>query len=189
MPVLLAGATSGVTTVQATDTVTATMTLPSVTGIVPTQNSTTGALTLPVGTTAQRPTASTGMVRYKSTLGVMEYYNGTAWYSVTGTTPPTAVEYLVVAGGGGGGSNDGGGGGAGGFKTSAVQSQAAEGTPTIGTQPFQRIKVAGSGAAVTMATTLAGGTDGMTILFIGNDSTNTVTIAQNDAANGFILLP
>jgi len=79
------------------------------------------------------------------------------------------------------------GGVAGGFKTSAVQALAAAGTPTIGTQPFQRIKVAGSGAAVTMATTLAGGTDGMTILFIGNDSTNTVTIAQNDAANGFIL--
>jgi len=79
------------------------------------------------------------------------------------------------------------GGVAGGFKTSAVQSLAAAGTPTIGTQPFQRIKVAGSGAAVSMATTLAGGTDGMTILFIGDDSTNTVTIAQNDAANGFIL--
>lgn len=79
------------------------------------------------------------------------------------------------------------GGVAGGFKTSAVQALAAAGTPTIGTQPFQRIKVAGSGAAVTMATTLAGGTDGMTILFIGDDSTNTVTIAQNDAANGFIL--
>jgi len=79
------------------------------------------------------------------------------------------------------------GGVAGGFKTSAVQALAAAGTPTIGTQPFQRIKVAGSGAAVSMATTLAGGTDGMTILFIGDDSTNTVTIAQNDAANGFIL--
>lgn len=79
------------------------------------------------------------------------------------------------------------GGVAGGFKTSLVQSISAAGTPTIGTQPFQRIKVAGSGAAVTMATTLAGGTDGMTILFIGDDSTNTVTIAQNDASNGFIL--
>ena len=79
------------------------------------------------------------------------------------------------------------GGVAGGFKTSAVQALAAAAAPTIGTQPFQRIKVAGSGAAVTMATTLAGGTDGMTVLFIGDDSTNTVTIAQNDAANGFIL--
>ena len=79
------------------------------------------------------------------------------------------------------------GGVAGGFKTSLVQNISAAGTPTIGTQPFQRIKVQGNAAAVTMATTLAGGTDGMMLLFVGNDSTNTVTIAVNDAANGFIL--
>ena len=79
------------------------------------------------------------------------------------------------------------GGVAGGFKTSLVQNISAGGTPTIGTQPFQRIKIAGNAAAVDMATTLAGGTDGMTVLFIGDDSTNTVTIAVNDAANGFIL--
>jgi hypothetical protein len=79
------------------------------------------------------------------------------------------------------------GGVAGGFKTSAVQSLSAAGTPTIGTQPFQRIKVQGNGGAATMATTLAGGTDGMTLLFIGNNSTNTVTIATSDIVNGFIL--
>ena len=79
------------------------------------------------------------------------------------------------------------GGVAGGFKTSATQNITAGGTPTIGTQPFQRIKVQGSGAAVSMATTLAGGTNGMVIMFQGMDSTNTVTIAQNDAANGWIL--
>jgi hypothetical protein len=39
----------------------------------------TGHLTLPVGTTAQRPTASTGQTRFNSSLGLMEYYNGTAW--------------------------------------------------------------------------------------------------------------
>ena len=79
------------------------------------------------------------------------------------------------------------GGVAGGFKTSLVQNISAGGTPTIGIQPSQRIKVQGNAAAVTMASTLAGGTDGMTLLFIGNDSTNTVTIPQNDAANGWIL--
>jgi hypothetical protein len=79
------------------------------------------------------------------------------------------------------------GGVAGGFKTSATQSISAAGTPTIGTQPFQRIKVQGNAAAVTMATTLAGGTDGMTLLFQGMDSTNTVTITVNDASNGWIL--
>jgi hypothetical protein len=79
------------------------------------------------------------------------------------------------------------GGVAGGFKTSTTQNISAGGTPTIGTQPFQRIKVQGNAAAVTMATTLAGGTNGMHVLFQGMDSTNTVTIAVNDAANGWIL--
>lgn len=79
------------------------------------------------------------------------------------------------------------GGVAGGFKTSAVQLISASGTPTIGTQPFQRVKVAGNAAAVDMAITLAGASDGMTVLFIGDNSTNTVTILVNDATNGFIL--
>lgn len=39
----------------------------------------TGYLTLPVGTTAQRPTVANGQTRYNSSLGLMEYYNGTAW--------------------------------------------------------------------------------------------------------------
>ena len=47
----------------------------------------TGALKLPLGTTAERPTASTGMIRYNSSTGNVEYYNGTAWYNVTATTP------------------------------------------------------------------------------------------------------
>ena len=45
----------------------------------------TGALTLPVGTTAQRPTPVAGMNRYNSTLGVTEYYNGSAWVSSSGS--------------------------------------------------------------------------------------------------------
>lgn len=85
MPVVLGGATSGNTTIQSTDTVTATITLPATSGIFPVQTATTGALYLPTGTTAQRPTAATGQWRYNTDLGVMEYYNGTAWYSITGT--------------------------------------------------------------------------------------------------------
>ncbi len=42
------------------------------------------AATLPVGTTAQRPTGSTGMVRYNSTLGGFEGYSGSAWGSLGG---------------------------------------------------------------------------------------------------------
>jgi hypothetical protein len=40
---------------------------------------TTGALQLPVGTTAQRPTASAGHMRYNSTFKTVETYTGTRW--------------------------------------------------------------------------------------------------------------
>lgn len=40
----------------------------------------TGSLTLPTGTTAQRPgTPTNGMIRYNSTFGNAEYYSQTAW--------------------------------------------------------------------------------------------------------------
>ena len=43
----------------------------------------TGAMKVPVGTTAQEPsTPAQGMMRYNSTTGTIEYYNGTAWVSV-----------------------------------------------------------------------------------------------------------
>jgi hypothetical protein len=44
----------------------------------------TGAVQLPFGTTAQRPTAATGQIRYNSTLGQFEGYNGTAWGTIGG---------------------------------------------------------------------------------------------------------
>lgn len=43
---------------------------------------TTDYLKFPVGTTAQRPSASTGMMRFNSTTNTLEYYNGTAWVSL-----------------------------------------------------------------------------------------------------------
>ena len=43
---------------------------------------TTTALQIPVGTTGQRPTASTGQIRWNSTDGAIEVYNGTAWTAV-----------------------------------------------------------------------------------------------------------
>ena len=42
----------------------------------------TGAIKLPASTTANRPTASTGMLRFNTTLGKFEGYNGTAWGTV-----------------------------------------------------------------------------------------------------------
>ena len=74
----------------------------------------TGNLTLPNGTTAQRPTGSNGMMRYNTTLGQMEIYAGGDWRTVS---TDYAIEVVLVAGGGGGGggtSSGGGGGGGGG---------------------------------------------------------------------------
>ena len=46
-----------------------------------------GAVTVPSDTTANRPTASAGMMRFNTTTNYMEYYDGTAWQSIT--APPT----------------------------------------------------------------------------------------------------
>jgi len=45
---------------------------------------TTGAIVLPVGTTAQEPTGQTGMLRFNTSTTAFEGYNGTAWTSVGG---------------------------------------------------------------------------------------------------------
>ena len=80
----------------------------------------TDAIKIPVGTTAQRPSPSTGMVRFNSSCTELEYYNGSEWlfFTSTPTTQGYYADVLVVAGGGGGGgaeaSNGFGGGGAGG---------------------------------------------------------------------------
>ena len=44
----------------------------------------TGALTISKGTTGQRPTAASGMLRFNTTTTEFEGYNGTAWASVGG---------------------------------------------------------------------------------------------------------
>ncbi len=43
---------------------------------------TTTALKIPVGTTGQRPSAATGQIRWNTTDGAIEVYNGTAWTAV-----------------------------------------------------------------------------------------------------------
>jgi len=60
----------------------------SVTGTVTitgdTSINSTGAIKVPVGTTAQRPTAATGKIRYNSSLGSYEGYDGASWSSLGG---------------------------------------------------------------------------------------------------------
>lgn len=77
----------------------------------------TAAITVPSGTTAQRPgSPSVGMIRYNYTVGGIEVYLPSGgWTNLI--SDRYTVEYLVVAGGGGGGSRHSGGGGAGGLLT------------------------------------------------------------------------
>lgn len=107
--------------------------LPTITGY-------TGAINLPVGTTAQRPTGEAGMLRYNTTIFALEFWNAntSAWEPLPAASPfvnptlttgqtaytsagtyswvcPADVYYVnVVAVGGGGGGSGGTSGGAGG---------------------------------------------------------------------------
>jgi hypothetical protein len=44
----------------------------------------TAAIGVPVGTTGERPTAATGLIRFNSTLGGFEGYNGSVWGTIGG---------------------------------------------------------------------------------------------------------
>jgi hypothetical protein len=50
-------------------------------------NTSTGYFDLPNGTTAQRPSPTSGMIRFNSTLGLSEYYDGANWKSID--SPPS----------------------------------------------------------------------------------------------------
>tara|TARA_Y100000590_G_scaffold92770_1_gene104981 strand:+ start:1600 stop:2796 length:1197 start_codon:yes stop_codon:yes gene_type:complete len=77
------------TTLSVTDpTQDNTITLPDETGTVVTKSSTTGAITMPVGTTAQRPgTPATGMIRFNTDIDYFEGYNGVSWVKLGHSTP------------------------------------------------------------------------------------------------------
>ena len=57
----------------------------------------TGAILVPSGTTAQRPSASNGMMRYNSTTGAIEGYAGGAWQVVAGAKGTQTNPYTSVA--------------------------------------------------------------------------------------------
>jgi hypothetical protein len=84
----------------------------------------TGAMYVPTGTTAQRPSSpASGYTRYNTTTGQLEIYSTIGGWANAGTSGNVyTASYLVVAGGGGGGSDASnstalGGGGAGGMIT------------------------------------------------------------------------
>jgi hypothetical protein len=103
-----------------------------------------GFVKLPAGTTAERPGSPTaGMIRYNTTVNRSEFYDGTKWVVLEGSTaaatggsvtttggyrihtftsgnttfnmPYAGVVEVLMVGGGGGGAGIGGGGGGGGF--------------------------------------------------------------------------
>lgn len=126
----------------------------------------TGALKLPVGTTAQRPTGAAGLIRQNSTTGNPEWWDATTSTWLQFSQPAGySVNYLVVAGGGGGGqgiggfSNGGGGGGGGFLSTTATLSSGTAYTITIGAGGAQN--VSGSNSSIsTVNTAIGGGTGG-----------------------------
>jgi len=73
------------TTIAVTDpTADRTITLPDDDGIVVTKDSVTGMMSLPVGTTAQRPGSPvTGSMRFNSTTKRFEGYNGIQWVAMS----------------------------------------------------------------------------------------------------------
>lgn len=123
----------------------------------------TGALKLPVGTTAQRPTGQAGLIRQNSTTGNPEWFDTTTGTWLQFSQPAGyLVNYLVVAGGGGGGPstsnvNSAGGGGAGGVLASSISlSSGTAYTITIGAGGPS--SAAGNNSSLsTVATSIGGG--------------------------------
>ena len=56
----------------------------------------TAALKIPVGTSAQRPTAVQGMIRYNTTISNFELYDGSSWI-VLGTPADGSITYVKMA--------------------------------------------------------------------------------------------
>ena len=91
----------------------------------------TAYLQLPSGTTAQRPTAANGMMRYNETESKTEVYQGSQWNQINVSAYPYTIQYVVVAGGGAGGTgaydDAAGGAGGGGYRSSVTGENSGRG--------------------------------------------------------------
>jgi hypothetical protein len=121
-------------------------------------------LTLPTGTTAQRPASpNTGSIRFNTSITAVEYFSGTTWQGVNSYSSSTVypVELLVVGGGGGGGCGErtnsagggAGGGGAGGYIATTAMIITGSSNPII-------VGTGGAGSSTTSTTGAAGGDSG-----------------------------
>jgi hypothetical protein len=110
------GSVSGVTGINSTADTSGTLEFQATSQQISMAN-VTGALTIPVGTTAQRPASPVnGQARYNTTINQFEVYQNGNWIQYASTY---SSDVLLVAGGGSGGIDAGsggnGGGGAGGL--------------------------------------------------------------------------
>ena len=131
----------------------------------------TGAMIIPVGTTAERPASpAVGMIRQNTDTDVVETYDGVQWIAVGSQSAPYSVEYLVIAGGAGGGygGGNGAGGGAGGYRSSVTGESSgggasAESPLTVTPLTAYTVTVGGGGAGAT--TNTVQGTNGSNSVF------------------------
>ncbi len=84
--------------VTASDIAAGAVTPPTPTAVSDQANTSTGYFDVPAGTTAQRPASpATGMIRFNTTIGKLEQYDGTDWVAidappvVTGVSPSTEL--------------------------------------------------------------------------------------------------
>lgn len=121
----------------------------------------TGAVIIPSGTTAQRPDVpSNGMIRYNTTESLIEGYKNGNWVGISKPLP-YSVSYLLIGGGGGSGVGQGGGGGGGGGGSNASSFTAVVGTTyTITVGGGGSPQAGGSNSAIVGVNTKAGGNPG-----------------------------
>lgn len=142
----------------------------------------TGVLTVPKGTTAQRPSAADGQVRYNTTTDQWEFYQDGIYAALYISYD---ITWLSVAGGGGGGTGNasssvgnGGGGGAGGLLTGTLSNQAKGTVITVtvgaggaGGVQSSSVPTNGSNSTVTGTTDTVGGGRGGSYNFSADAAT------------------
>ena len=141
----------------------------------------TDAIRVPNGTTAQRPTVSAGAIRFNTTLGKLEQYNGTVWRILTTVY---TIDYLILGGGGSGGdctspARFGGGGGAGGLRTSygTVSGRASSAENPLEVQPENTLTITvGAGAAGGVSSHDTAGTQGNNSSISGGNFTTVTSL-------------
>ena len=143
---------------------------------------TTGSMTVPKGTTAERPSGSySGRIRFNTTLEKLEQYNGTVWRILT---TAYTIDYLILGGGGSGGdctspARFGGGGGAGGLRTSygTVSGRASSAENPLEVQPENTLTITvGAGAAGGVTADDTAGTQGNSSSISGGNFTTVTSL-------------